>query len=209
MASRLEVALWGSSDTTISENPQGSRSARGSPSSRGTISGNVGVVCRARQEICNMIENTVKAQVKEESEDAENPVSLSVLVPSKRRRECHDIDNAERTEATDSDGESDYQEENWISRVLRQTSQQWENRNSECIPEADVQLIAPYILHVPPSGLFSALLGPRDEVIDMKSGVVGHRNAWKYILNSSSHPSSGDTPLKDVWLTCPSCGGLI
>ncbi|ESK92283.1 phd finger transcription [Moniliophthora roreri MCA 2997] len=212
--SRLEVALWGSSDMTMPESSQGSGSARSSRSSRGTISGNVGIVCRARQEVCNIIENTVKSQVKEEAEDADNSVMSSVTVPSKRKREYHDTSDAEHTETTDSDGESDYQEENWISRVLQQTSRQWEKRNSECasgnsaVAEADIQLIVPYILHIPPSGLFSALLGPGDEIVDMKGGVIGHRDAWRHILDTSSRLDSGAT-LGDAWLTCPSCGGLI
>ncbi|KAK7062830.1 hypothetical protein VNI00_000325 [Paramarasmius palmivorus] len=200
MVNRLGQALWGFNEEEAPGNSQASSSmsARNARGSKSNIAGNVGVVFRARREVCDILEHAV---VKAEQFDVDLGTAT---VPMKRK---HDSTDDETKPGADE------MEETWISRVLQETPGSGQRREgadeNESAIEADLRLIVPYILHVPPSGLFS-ILGHEDQLVDMKGLVDGdRRNSWRQLFNSSGCNIDSGMSSENTWLNCPSCSGLI
>ncbi|KAK1220615.1 hypothetical protein PQX77_016564 [Marasmius sp. AFHP31] len=163
-------------------------SSVGRPRNQGTldVAGNVGVIYRAREEVRDI------------------------------------LNRAQGTIANDDDDDGVLIDKSWMDRVLGDAavvnihgkghgSSSTPSASSGSDIEADLSLIAPYVVRLPPRGLFSLLAGT---TLPRTMEDLGPYEAWEQLLDGESLPGRLGVEARKFsnglpWMACTSCDGLV
>ncbi|KAL0578331.1 hypothetical protein V5O48_003645 [Marasmius crinis-equi] len=146
------------------------------------IAGNVGVVFRAREELLSILRHAM--------ETASDSKEGDLTFPEERMWIESVFGGTFEVDIDKKGGGSSFK------RAL--------NSTASCV-EADLSLIAPYVVKLPPRGIFSVLAGTSGPRVTKGRDT---KEAWKKILDEER--SGGRDSLDELpWLICPRCGRLI
>ncbi|KAL0071204.1 hypothetical protein AAF712_001770 [Marasmius tenuissimus] len=149
-------------------------------------------------------------------------IAGNVGVVYRAREEVRDILNRAQETAANNDDDGVLIDKSWIDRVLGDAAAvniHGKGHGSSSTPsvssgsdiEADLSLIAPYVVRLPPRGLFSLLAGT---TLPRAMENLGPYEAWEQLLDGESLPGRLGVEAQEFsngvpWMACTSCDGLI